>query len=74
LFHLFYLAEALGKTVDELLTGKPQPLSTTELRYWIAYRGYKFEVQNQADEENLATMQQKNSEAQQQYITMGSKT
>lgn len=37
-FSLFELAESLGKTVAELLTGEPQPLSQMEFYLWNRYR------------------------------------
>jgi len=37
-FTLFELAETLGKTVGELLTGRAQPLSNMELYLWNRYR------------------------------------
>jgi len=37
-FALFELAESLGKTVAELLTGGSQPLSNMELYLWNRYR------------------------------------
>ena len=49
MLHFFYLAETLGKTVDELLTGKPCPISDVELRYWPAYRVIKQELEDAAN-------------------------
>jgi len=37
-YALFELAETLGKTVGELLTGRPQPLLNMELYLWNRYR------------------------------------
>lgn len=33
----YMLAERLGKTVEELLTGVPRPLSMSEYIMWCAY-------------------------------------
>lgn len=37
-YALFELAETLGKTVAELLTGAPMPLSNMEFYLWNRYR------------------------------------
>ena len=47
LLHLFFIAETLGKTVDELLTGKPKPISNVEVDYWYAYRVIKKEIEDE---------------------------
>lgn len=36
-YHLFSLAERLGRTVVELLTGEPRPLSALEHYLWMRY-------------------------------------
>jgi hypothetical protein len=33
----FLIAERLGKTHAELLTGQPVPLAASEVAYWTAY-------------------------------------
>jgi hypothetical protein len=38
---MFYVAERLGKTVDELLTGSPGPLGAREFVEWTVYFGRK---------------------------------
>lgn len=48
LFGLFALAEKLGKTVSELLTGKPQPLSNAEFTYWSAFWIVRNEMEEKA--------------------------
>lgn len=50
LFNLFYLAEKLGKTADELLLGKIVPLSDTELTCWLAYWTVKKEMEEDAED------------------------
>lgn len=50
--HLFYLAETLGKTVDELLLGKPVPISNVEMNYWAAYRVIKKELEDEVAEKH----------------------
>ncbi len=45
LLNIFCVAETLGKTVDELLTGEPGPISNAELMYWPAYRVVKNELE-----------------------------
>lgn len=37
LYDLFAIAETLGKTVDQLLTGVEHPISVTEAKYWRYY-------------------------------------
>ena len=37
LFFTYQLAEALNKTVHELLTGERAPLASSELRMWSTY-------------------------------------
>lgn len=48
LFNLFHIAETLGKTVDELLNGPPQPLSPLESVYWTVYFSYKAELEEKS--------------------------
>lgn len=48
---LFSLAEKLGKTVDELLTGERTPLSVGELYEWPVYRAEMKRLQDEAMEE-----------------------
>ena len=47
-FNTFFLAEKLGKTVDELLTGRKRPLSNIEFTRWMAYLSVKAELERQA--------------------------
>jgi hypothetical protein len=49
LFGQFALAEKLGKTRAELLSGQPQPLSSAEFTYWTAF----FEVVAEVEKEEL---------------------
>jgi hypothetical protein len=46
-FALFELAESLGKTVGELLTGGSQPLSNMELYLWNRYRVAQARIRQQ---------------------------
>lgn len=52
LLHLFYLAETLGKTVDELLLGRAVPISNVEMNYWAAYRVIKKELEDEVAEKS----------------------
>lgn len=52
LFNLFFIAETLGKTVDELLLGEPRPLSNIEAAYWPAYSVIKSEFQESANKKS----------------------
>lgn len=52
LLNLFFLAETLGKTVDELLLGRPAPLSDIEFEYWPAYFSFKREQEEKASKAN----------------------
>ena len=47
LFHLFRIAELLGKTVDELLSGQPKPLSNAEFMGWGAYFAQKAKLEDE---------------------------
>lgn len=47
-YALFELAESLGKTVAELLTGKPQPLSQMEFYLWNRYRAAQQRLKEQS--------------------------
>ena len=47
LLNLFYTAETLCKTVDELLTGEKRPISAAELDYWVAYRSVKQQLMDE---------------------------
>jgi hypothetical protein len=51
LFGEFALAEKLGKTHAELLTGRPQPLSCFEFSRWSAYYEYVQELEKEAEKE-----------------------
>ncbi len=46
-YALFELAETLGKTVAELLTGEAQPLSNMELYLWNRYRFARERIRQQ---------------------------
>lgn len=48
LFELFFLAETLGKTVNELLTGRSYPISQVEILYWRKYFGIKKDLEEKA--------------------------
>jgi hypothetical protein len=65
---LFKTAEGLCKTVDEVLLGRPMPMSNTEHRYWIAYLKVKRELQEEAAEANAS---QKDDSGEQRFVTMG---
>lgn len=52
LYSLFQLAEKLGKTVNELLSGRPQPLSTIEQIYWPSYWKIKAKYTEEANKKN----------------------
>jgi len=47
LFGQFALAEKLGKTHAELLSGAPQPLSGREFAQWSAYFEYVAELEKE---------------------------
>jgi hypothetical protein len=70
LFQLFYTAEKLGKTVDELLTGEVRPMSTTEFRYWAAYFVFKNKLETDAHEK--ATKQSQDTD-EEPRTTLGRK-
>lgn len=52
LFLTFAIAERLGKTVAELITGQPQPLSMSEFVEWGAYFTVKAYYEKKANESN----------------------
>lgn len=70
---LFKTAEDLGKTVDEILTGKRRPMSTTEHRYWLAYWTVKreMELESQANATEVTSQDSENGESR--FVTMGQK-
>jgi hypothetical protein len=68
LFQLFYTAEQLGKTVDEILTGESRPMSTTEFRYWAAYFVFKNKLQQESHDKMMEESQEPEKET---YMTMG---
>lgn len=70
LFKLFFTAESLGKTVDELLSGHPKPVTTTELRYWDAYRKVKYDIQQELSDQAQASSSSDNP-GEKTYVTMG---
>lgn len=47
-YALFELAESLGKTVAELLTGESQPLSQMEFYLWNRYRAAQQRLKEQS--------------------------
>lgn len=47
---LFEIAERLGKTVTELLTGQPSPLSMQEFVQWAAFYSVRANNQKRAEE------------------------
>jgi hypothetical protein len=51
LFGTFALAEKLGKTYRELLTGEAGPLSGAEFTYWSAYYAYVSELEKEAEKQ-----------------------
>lgn len=52
----FALAESLGMTVAELLTGIKQPLSNVEWVGWMIYRGRKAQRKQIADQKRAEAM------------------
>lgn len=42
------IAEKLGMTVRELMTGKRGPISTVEFNEWVAYMNVKSDIEKQA--------------------------
>jgi hypothetical protein len=64
---LFFTAETLGKTVDELLLGEVRPMSSTELRYWAAY----FIFKNKLQEESYEKLRQESQESEEERPTLG---
>ena len=46
-YFLFELAEALGKTVREVLTGMPGPLTGMEFFLWSRYRRAQTRIRQQ---------------------------
>lgn len=49
MYALFSLAENLGQTVTELLTGRKTPLTNVEYLYWLQYYNRKAELQEAAN-------------------------
>lgn len=50
LFTLFELAERLGKTVNELLSGVVAPISNREVEYWKSFWAYRRELEEKENE------------------------
>lgn len=48
----YEIAERLGKTVEELLTGHPGPLSAQEFVNWSAFYTVRADRQRQVNERN----------------------
>jgi hypothetical protein len=70
---LFKTAEGLGKTVDEVLTGKRGPMSTTEHRYWLAYLVVKRELEQGATDDATNVSSQDSDNGENRFVTMGQK-
>jgi len=48
MFSVFFIAESLGQTVTELLTGEKKPLSNVEFIYWVQYYERKAAIEEKA--------------------------
>lgn len=52
LFQVFFVAESLSKTVEELLYGRSGPMSAKEFVYWQAYLKVKSDYQKEHEKKN----------------------